>query len=522
MDDLIQTEVLIIGSGIAGGVLALQLAEAGIAVMLVTRAREASESNTYYAQGGIIYRGENDSAALLAEDIHRAGAGLCNPAAVTILSEEGPPLVEKILMQKVGVAFDREADGRLSLGLEGGHTVPRILHAADTTGRAIELALIEALRANPNVTLLLGHTAIDLLTPSHHSNNRLTIYDRQSCVGAYLLDQANNRVVRCLAKKTVLATGGLGQIFLRTTNPLGARGDGLAMAHRAGARIINAEFVQFHPTTFYRPPAPLFLISEAVRGAGARLVHANGEPFMQKYDAQWGDLAPRDVVARGIHHEMLAHDVTHVYLNLGSYIAKEEILTHFPNIYQDCLAQGVDITHDLVPVVPAAHYSCGGVWVDDWGQTTIENLHAIGEAACTGLHGANRLASTSLLEGLVWGERTAQLIRGQVGQTPAPNPDDIAPWRDAGIEDPDPALIAQDMSSIKHIMWNYVGLVRTTPRLARALRDLRELESEIEQFYHQTRITDGLVGLRNAVVAAIIVAAAAWENKTSVGCHYRE
>ena len=199
-----------------------------------------------------------------------------------------------------------------------------------------------------------------------------------------------------------------------------------------------------------------------------------------------------------------------------------EILAHFPNIYQDCLAHGVDITRDLVPVVPAAHYSCGGVWVDDWGQTTIDNLYAIGEAACTGLHGANRLASTSLLEGLVWGVRTAQRIGGKLSETRAPNPADIAPWRDAGSEDPDPALIAQDMSSIKHIMWNYVGLVRTTPRLARALRDLRELESEIEQFYYQTRVTDGLVGLRNAVVAAIIVAAAAWENKTSVGCHYRE
>jgi L-aspartate oxidase len=522
MDDLIQTEVLIIGSGIAGGVLALQLAETGIPVTLVTRAREASDSNTYYAQGGIIARGEHDSAALLAEDIQRAGAGYCKPSAVKILSEDGPRLVDEILMRKVGVQFDREADGRLSLGLEGGHSMPRILHAADATGRAIELALIEALRAHPNVTLLAGYTAIDLLTPSHHSQNRLTVYDPQSCVGAYLLDQAHDRVVRCLAKKTVLATGGLGQIFLRTSNPAGARGDGLAMAQRAGARIINAEFVQFHPTVFYHPPAPLFLISEAVRGAGARLVHADGEPFMQKYDAQWRDLAPRDVVARSIHHEMLARDVTHVYLDLVSYVGRDEILTHFPNIYQDCLSHGVDITSDLVPVVPAAHYSCGGVWVDDWGQTTIENLSAIGEAACTGLHGANRLASTSLLEGLVWGERVARQLSGQLAAAAAPDPADIAPWHDAGIEEPDPALIAQDMSSIKHIMWNYVGLVRTTPRLARALRDLRELESEIEQFYHQTRITDGLVGLRNAARTASIVAAAAWENKNSVGCHYRE
>jgi L-aspartate oxidase len=522
VDDLIQTEVLIVGAGIAGGTAALQLAEAGVPVTVVTRTREPSDSNTYYAQGGLVYRGENDSSALLAQDIENAGAGHCNPSAVAVLSEDGPPLVESILINRAGVQFDREPDGRWSLALEGGHSVPRILHAADATGRAVELALLKALRANPNVRLLAGHTAIDLLTPSHQSLNRLVIYDPQSCVGAYLLDQANDRVVRCVAKKTVLATGGLGQIFLRTTNPPGARGDGMAMAYRAGARVINAEFVQFHPTTFYRPPAPLFLISEAVRGAGARLVHANGEPFMQNYDPQWKDLAPRDVVARSIHHEMLTHDVTNVYLDLGRYILKDNILAHFPNIHRDCLKYGVDITRDLVPVVPAAHYSCGGVWVDEWGQTTIDNLYAIGEVACTGVHGANRLASTSLLEGLVWGDRAARHIRGHLGKALAPNPADIVPWLDAGSEKPDPALIAQDMSSVKHMMWNYVGLVRTTPRLARALGDLRELETEIEQFYRQTHVTDGLIGLRNAIRSAVIVATAAWENKASLGCHYRE
>jgi L-aspartate oxidase len=522
VDDLIQTDVLIIGAGIAGGTAALQLAEAGVQVTLVTRAREASESNTYYAQGGIIYRGETDSPALLAQDIEHAGAGHCNPYAVAILSNQGPPLVEKILIEKLAVQFDCEPDGRWSLALEGGHSVPRILHAADATGRAVELALLKALRANPNVTLLAGHTAIDLLTPSHQSLNRLVVYDPQSCVGAYLLDQSNDRVVRCVAKKTVLATGGLGQIFLRTTNPSGARGDGLAMAYRAGARVINAEFVQFHPTAFYRPPAPLFLISEAVRGAGARLVHANGEPFMQNYEPQWKDLAPRDVVARSIHHEMLTHDVTHVYLDLGRYLSPGDILAHFPNIHRDCLAYGVDITRDLVPVVPAAHYSCGGVWVDEWGQTTIANLYAIGEVSCTGVHGANRLASTSLLEGLVWGDQAARHVQARLPETAAPNPADIALWVDAGSEKPDPALIAQDMSSVKHMMWNYVGLVRTTPRLARAIHDLRELESEIEEFYRQTNVTDGLIGLRNAVRSAVIVATAAWENKASLGSHYRE
>jgi L-aspartate oxidase len=329
-------------------------------------------------------------------------------------------------------------------------------------------------------------------------------------------------VIRCLAKKTILATGGVGQIFLRTTNPAGARGDGLAMAHRAGARVINNEFIQFHPTTFYYQHSPRFLISEAIRGAGARLVHANGEPFMQKYDAEWKDLAPRDVVARSIHREMLAQDVPNVYLDLRSYIPEQTIKEHFPTIYKDCLAFGVDITRDLVPVVPAAHYFCGGVWTDEWGCTTLNHLYAAGEVSCTGVHGANRLGSASLLEGLVWGYRVAQHIQRTLADHPAPNPADIPPWQDAGLESADPALINQDMSSIKRIMWNYVGLVRTTPRLERAIRDLRSLENEIQRFYRVTRLTDSLLGLRNAVRAATIVALAAWENKTSIGCHYRE
>jgi len=337
-----------------------------------------------------------------------------------------------------------------------------------------------------------------------------------------LFDRERERVVRCLAKKTILATGGLGQIFLRTTNPVGARGDGLAMAQRAGVRIINAEFVQFHPTTFYHQQRAQFLISEAVRGAGARLVNGDGEPFMQKYDPDWKDLAPRDVVARSIHREMLNHDSTNVYLDLRSYVPRAEILSHFPTIHARCLQAGVDITKDLVPVVPAAHYFCGGIWVDENGQTDHQHLYAVGEVACTGVHGANRLASTSLLEGLIWGERAAQAMLPDLAKTPRPCATEIPPWQDAGVERADPALISQDMSSIKHIMWNYVGLVRTTPRLARALSDLHQLEIEIEHFYHTTRLSDELIGLRNAVRAALSVTEAAWQNKRSVGCHYRE
>ncbi len=522
MSDLLESEVLVIGCGIAGSVAALQLAGAGISVTVVTRAREPAESNTLYAQGGIVHQGVNDSPELLTTDILRAGAGHCNPKAVAILAEQGPKLVKEILVEKVDVPFDHTAEGDLSLAREGGHTIPRIVHAADATGRAIEVMLIRALQSRPNVTLLTGHTAVDLLTPSHHALNRLVVYEPRSCVGAYVLDQDTGRVIRCLARKTILATGGLGQIYLRTANPPGARGDGLAMAYRAGARVINNEFIQFHPTTFFHRNAPNFLISEAVRGEGARLVHVGGEPFMQEYDPEWKDLAPRDVVARSIHREMLSRDVRNVYLDLASYIPKERIMEHFPNIHEDCLAYGVDITRDLVPVVPAAHYACGGVWCDEWGRTTINHLYAAGEVSCTGVHGANRLASTSLLEGLVWGHRAAQHAHETLAITPAHDPADIPPWHDLGQEEPDPALISQDMSSIKHIMWNYVGLVRTTRRLERAVHELHNLRTEIERFYRVTRLTDALIGLRNAVQASIIVTAAAWENKRSMGCHHRE
>jgi len=302
VDELIETEVLIIGCGVAGGTVALRLADAGIAVTVVTRAAEPNDTNTHWAQGGIIYKGQHDTPELLVADILRAGAGHSSHQAASILAAEGPGLVEDILLERVGVEFDRLPSGALSLALEGGHAVPRIVHAADATGKAISEALVQALQAHPRVTLLEGHTAIDLLTPAHHSLNRLDIYAPLSCVGAYLYEQATRQVQRCVARHTVLATGGLGQIFLCTTNPTGARGDGVAMAYRAGARVINMEFVQFHPTTFAQPNAPHFLITEAVRGEGGRLVHGNGEPFMHKYDPEWKDLAPRDVLARAIYH----------------------------------------------------------------------------------------------------------------------------------------------------------------------------------------------------------------------------
>jgi L-aspartate oxidase len=522
MTEKIETDVLIIGSGIAGATAATELADAGLQVTLVSLGRDSKESSTYWAQGGIVFKGENDSPELLAKDIEHAGAGHCNPEAVKVLSEDGPGLLEELLINKVQVEFDRNDDGTLSLVKEGGHSEARIVHAADATGKAVQLAFQERLAGHPNITLLAEHTAIDLLTPSHHARDRSAVYDPLSCLGAYVLNHAEGRVIRCLAKKTILATGGLGQIFLRTTNPARAQGDGLAMAYRAGARVINNEFVQFHPTTFYHPHEPNALISEAVRGAGARLVRADGEPFMQEYSPDWKDLAPRDVVSRSIHDEMLKTDMPHVYLDLRSFIPAERIREQFPNIYRTGSDYGVDISTELVPVVPAAHYFCGGVWADEWGKTTISDLYAAGEVACTGVHGANRLASTSLLEGLLWGRRAAEHIEAHLPSHLPRSAQDIPPWQDYGGEPPDPALITQDLSSIKHIMWNYVGLVRTTDRLSRAIRELRALETEIENFYRVARITDGLIGLRNAVRTATIVTMAAWENKESMGCHYRQ
>ncbi len=520
--ECIETDVLVLGNGIAGGIAAILLAEQGIDVTLVTKSSDSQESNTYYAQGGIIYKGKNDSPELLAEDIKRAGDGLCNPKAVDVLSHEGADLVKAILIDKLGIRFDSDDSGELSLVAEGGHSVPRIIHATDATGRSIQTAINDYIRKLKNIRCLKGHTAVDLLAPHHHSIDRLQVYEPRSCIGAYLLDQQNRRVIRCLAKKTILATGGLGQIYLRTTNPEGARGDGVAMAYRMGARVINNQFIQFHPTTFFHPQAHHFLISEAVRGAGARLVNADGKPFMQHYEPEWKDLAPRDIVSRSIHEEILKRGTTHVYLDLASYLPASKIKAEFPNIYKKCLEYGVDITNELIPVVPAAHYACGGVWVDEQGLTTINSLYAVGEVACTGLHGANRLASTSLLEGLVWAKRSAEDIVTNLKETPRPRKENIPPWQDEGIDDPDPALINQDMSSIKNIMWNYVGLVRNHRRLQRAIRELRNLENEIEKFYRKAKVTDALIGLRNAVRTSIIIANSAWEDRQSRGCHYRE
>ncbi len=520
MNELIETEVLVIGTGIAGCTAAIALAERGVQVTLVTRAEEPSNTNTDWAQGGIIYKGEGDSAESLIRDLDHAGANFTNPEATKILAAEGPELVKQFLIDKIGVDFTRKEDGELSIVLEGAHEIPRIIHSADTTGHAIQISLLNYLKNFDNIELLTAHTAIDLLTPQHHSKDRLSVYNTPRCVGAYLFDRRSREVKRCLAKQTVLATGGLGQIFAYTSNPKGSRGDGLAMAYRAGARVINNEFVQFHPTTFSKRGAPNFLISEAVRGEGGRLVLEDGTPFMQNYDSEWKDLAARDVVARSIRAEMLKEDVDRVFLDLRSYIPTEEIKHHFPNIYQTCLSYGVDITTELVPVTPAAHYFCGGVWVDGFGRSSVKNLYAIGEVSCTGLHGANRLASSSLLEGIVWGQRSAEHIVNQLGKD-IYLAENIPAWRNTGIYEPDPLLIQQDMTTIKNVMWNYVGLVRASYLMNRAMRELNHLEAEIERFYKVSKLTDDLIGLRNAVMAGKIVTRSAQANKRSMGAHFR-
>ncbi len=519
----IETDVLIIGCGIAGATAALRLAQdTQRQIILITRTYDPEESNTRYAQGGIVARGHDDSPDLLTEDILRAGAGLSLPSAAHLIADEGPNLVQQLLVEELGVPFSTEEGGGLAYTREGGHSLSRILHVGDATGHAIEKALIERLQALPNVDLRAGLTAIDLITSSHHSKDPLDVYAPITCHGAYVLDRAANKVDRVLAKATVLATGGVGRIYRHTSNPPSARGDGLAMAYRAGARVINAEYIQFHPTTLAVPGADNFLISEAVRGEGARLYTPDGRHFMDDVAPEWGDLAPRDVVARAIHHEMLEHGYPYVLLNLAEAMDKERIAERFPTIYETCKQAGIDMTEDPIPVVPAAHYFCGGVHVDLQGRSSLKGLYAVGEVSCTGVHGANRLASTSLLEGLVWGYRAGIDIAGR-DDLSVINEACIPPWRDvsegAGA---DPVLAYRDSRTIQNIMWLYVGLARNTHRLARALKDLNHLWEVIDGFYRSTRLNDQLIGLRNMAQAAWIVTLAAWHNRQSLGAHYRE
>ncbi len=523
------TPVLVLGTGIAGLTTALTLARRGARVVVLTKAKQPDDCNTAWAQGGIIYFGKKDSPRSLVKDILRAGAGLCQPEAVEYLARRGPEVVKDILLDTVGVAFSRTTRGELDFTREGAHSVARIVHSADATGRAIETALLASLASEKHVTLFTEATAIDLITARHHSRDVAQRYALQDpCLGAYVLD-GDGKVHTVLADFTVLATGGVGRLFLHTTNTRHAIGGGLAMAERAGAATMNLEYVQFHPTTLYQPDAEGFLISEALRGEGAVLVNRAGEPFMRRYAPGLKDLAPRDIVTRAIVEEMTSRGEPCVYLDLAHHYRVHEgqsIKERFPTIAATCQTFGIDIATEPIPVVPAAHYHCGGVLVDLEGRTTARRLYAVGEVSCTGVHGANRLASTSLLEGLVWGEAAGQSIaRGlkREGGNPANVLRAIPDWTSPGdAQNDDPALFQQDWATIRNTMWNYVGIVRTTARLARAVADLRDLEKRILRFYQVTRISKEIVDLFHGVRTAHLIATAAFKNPESRGCHYRK
>jgi L-aspartate oxidase len=515
-----RTRCLVVGTGIAGLSAAIELADAGNPVTLITAAPDIVECNTSYAQGGIIYQAANGDPSALETDILEAGCHMNYRPAVRQLAVEGPRLVKEILIQKAGVPFDSEA-GSYHLTREGGHSEPRILHKGDESGKSIHQSLYEYCRSNSLVEFATHTTAVNLLMSSHHGLERALIQEPARCFGAFVFDQLSGEVYPIFAEHTVLATGGTGQLFLHNTNSKFARGDGIALADRAGCRLENLEYVQFHPTTFYKRKSPRFLISEALRGEGAVLLNESGERFLVRYlpDLATPELAPRDRVARAIHLEMLSSGAECVYLDI-SHKPEAWIRDRFPFIYRSCLKHGVDITKQPVPVVPGAHYNCGGVWTDLEGRTTVRNLWAAGEVACTGVHGANRLASTSLLEGLVWGTRAGRFIAGELKTTEMPMPQ-IEPWSSENVQ-VEPSFLTQDWLTLKHTMWNYVGLIKTAARLSRAEGILRELARGIDVFYRKAKLSDALIGLRHASLVALRVLDSCKANPRSLGCYQRE
>ena len=512
--DVVRTDCLVIGAGLAGSVYALRAARAGLDVQLLSLGGP-SEANSDWAQGGIIFDTASESGSL-AEDIMAASDGTANPAAIEQLVKEGPPAVRELLLDELDVAFDRESGGELELTREGGHSERRIIHARDLTGHAILSSVAACVDATPNINRRTDSVAIDLLTLSHNTENPANRYAPLTCFGAYILDESSGKTIAIIARKTVMATGGLGQIFQHSTNRPGSVGHGIAMAYRVGARLIDLEYVQFHPTVFYGKNAPRFLVSEALRGEGAVLVNSRGEPFMDKVHAR-GSLAPRDIVSRAIHQELVASGEPCVYLDPGA-MEPDFIRERFPSIHRRCSKYGVDITRESIPVVPAAHYSCGGVHTDLKGRTNVRHLNTIGESACTGLHGANRLASTSLLECLTSGNSAARADISDIEAMEFRLPDP-RPWTSPRHE-ADPTLIRQDLSLVQQTMWNYAGVVRSERRLTRARRILLELREEVQSFYRDCRLTRELIELRNAVQTAALVVHAATLNPFSKGCHF--
>ena len=506
------SEFLIIGSGIAGLSYALKVAEKGT-VSLVTK-RDISETATALAQGGIAaVTSEDDSFAEHIDDTMVAGVHLSHKNIVEMVIENGPDAIRELI--DWGVKFTRKDDDTYDLTREGGHSKRRILHAKDLTGQEIERALVAAVKSHPNITVYEQHIAVDLITESKVKHRRIKP-DR--CIGAYILNISSGEVISFGARVTVLATGGAGKVYLYTCNPDIATGDGVAMAYRAGASIANMEFMQFHPTTLFHPHAKSFLISEAVRGEGAILRRADGTAFMADYH-KLKDLAPRDIVARAIDNEMKTHGDDCVFLDI-THEDDAVIKDRFPNIHKTCLGFGIDITIEPIPVVPAAHYICGGVKVDNWGESDIHNLFVIGEASCTGLHGANRLASNSLLEGVVYGARAAQRSIERMSKAQPAYPE-VAQWDSGSATNSDEeVIVAHNWHEIRLSMYNYVGIVRSTKRLTRALRRIQMIQEEIDDYYWDFFITSDLIELRNIATVAELIIRCALKRKESRGLHY--
>lgn len=511
----IQYDAIIIGGGAAGLSLALHLARhARIAV--ITKG-PLNEGATLYAQGGIsAVVDAQDSFESHISDTLCAGAGLCDPAVVRFTVENSRAAIDWLIGN--GVPFDREtrADGSSDFHLtrEGGHSHRRVLHAADATGKAIETTLVRQLRQHDNIDILENHIVIDLITANKigQSDNR--------CLGCYVLDKENNRVLTLASRQTVLATGGAGKVYLYTSNPDVSTGDGIAMAWRAGCRVANMEFIQFHPTCLYHPQAKSFLITEAIRGEGGRLLLPDGTPFAHNFHPA-GELAPRDVVARAIDHEMKRLGADCLYLDISHKPAKF-IKKHFPTVYGTCLELGIDITTSPIPVVPAAHYTCGGVVTDLKGKTDVTNLYAIGETAYTGLHGANRMASNSLLECLVFAKSAAEEISGALQQHPADAAFPQLPsWDESLVKQAEEEIVvAHDWDELRRVMWDYVGIVRTDRRLQRALRRIQLLASEVDEHYSNFLISNDLLELRNLILVAELIVRSALSRKESRGLHH--
>lgn len=515
-------QALVIGSGVAGACCALRLADRGFRVALLSAGDEPGDGNTAFAQGGIVGRGLDDSPSLLARDIIRAGCGHNHSKAVNHLAAHGPDAVDEMLVDRLKVPFARDDDGSPAMTREGAHSVKRVLFCGDYTGRAIMDALARSLRDEPNIRMLTGRTAVDLITSLHHTETLSFRYSRTNqCLGAYVYNRSCNEVETVLADYTVLATGGAGRLFLHSTNAECSLGAALAMAHRAGARIMNAEYVQFHPTALYHRSRRLFLITEAMRGEGAHLLDGKGDRFMGRYDSRL-ELAPRDVVSRAIVD--ILHRTGEDCVFLDCRPVEHELSQRFPTIYRRCREIGIDIDKQPIPVVPAAHYHCGGVYADLAGRTSLERLYAVGECSCTGVHGANRLASTSLLEGVLWGCGAGDAIGARLGRGRSANKrllQSIPDWRHPGRGgNEDPALIAQDWMSIRSTLWNYAGINRTEQRLARACEDLRTLLKDLTSFYRQTPLSRPLIDLYHGCLAAGIIASSALSNRKSLGCHH--